>query len=71
MARKLDALCESSSLHDNLALFFYLSLKERKKLCRKETFGISLLSPLGNGSAYEEENCFHIPRVVVDALALS
>ena len=71
MARKLDALCESSSMYDDLALFFYLSLKERKKLRGKETVGVSLLSPHDGGSACEEENWFLVPRVIVDVLTVS
>ena len=69
MARKLNALCESSSLYDDLAL--YLLLKEREKLQGKEIIGVSLLSPLGDGSACKEENCFCVPRVLVDALTVS
>ena len=71
MARKLDALCESSSLYDNLALFFYLSLKERKKLRGRETVSASLLASLDGSSACKEEGYLHVPRVVVDALMVN
>ena len=71
MARKSNALCVPSSLHDNLALFFYLSLKERKKLCGRETVVTSLLAPLDDSSACKEEGYLHTPRVVVDALMVS
>ena len=71
MVRKSDVLCESSSLHDDFALFFYLSLKERKKICGREAVVASLLAPLDDSSACKEEGYLHIPRVVVDALMVS
>ena len=71
MARKSDALCESSSLHEDLALFSYLSMKERKKLCGREIIAASLLAPLNDSSACEEEGYLHVPRVIVDALMVS
>ena len=71
MARKFDALCKSSSLHDNLALFFYLSLKERKKLHGRETVVASLLAPLDGSSGCKEEGYLHVPRVVVGALMVN
>ena len=71
MARKFDALCEPSSLHDDLALFFYLLLKERKKLRGRETVIASLLAPLNDSSACKEEGYLHVPRVIVDALMVS
>ena len=71
MARKSNALCEPSSLHDDLALFIYLSLKERKKLCGREIVVSSLLAPLNSSSACEEEGYLHAPRVVVDALMVN
>ena len=58
-------------MHDDLALFFYLSLKERKKLCGRETVIPFLLAPLDDSSACREEGYLHIPRVVVDALIVS
>ena len=71
MARKFDALCEPSSLYNDLALFFYLSLKERKKLGGRETIVASLLAPLDGSSAWEEEGYLHVPRVFVDALMVN
>ena len=71
MARKSDAFCEPSFLHDNLALFFYLSLKERKKLHERETVVASLLAPLGGSSACKEEGYLHVPKVVVNALMVN
>ena len=68
MARKSNTFCEPSSLHDNIALFFYLSWKERKKLRGRETVVASLLAPLDGNSACKEEGYLHVPRVVVDAL---
>ena len=68
IARKSDTLCEPSSLYDDLALFFYLSLKERKKLRGRETIVASLLAPLDDSSACKEEGYLHILRVVMDAL---
>ena len=35
MARESSASCESLSLHGDLALFSFLSVKERKKLCKR------------------------------------
>ena len=71
MARKSNALCESSSLHDILALFSYLLMKERKKLCGREIVAASLLAPLNGSSACKEEGCLHIPKVVVGTLTVS
>ena len=71
MARKFGAPYGSSSLHDDLALFFYLSMKERKKLCEREIVAAYLLAPLNGSSACKEEGCLHVPKVVVDALTVS
>ena len=71
MEREFGAPYEPFSLHENLALFSYLSMKERKKLCGREIVAASLLSPLDGSSACKEEGCLHVPRVVVDSLKVS
>ena len=61
----------SLSLHRNPTLFSFLLVKERKKLCERETVTTFLITPLDDNDACKEEGCLHIPRVVMETLKVN